>query len=59
MCYKENRSEISLQKLIGLDCQDSILFDIYQIAYKWRIKGDEFILPFFAKYFVRTFKCSF
>ena len=34
MCYKENRSEISLQKLIGLDCQDSILFDIYQIAYK-------------------------
>ena len=42
--------------LPNLDCQDSIRFNIYQVANEESF-GKSFSFPFSAKYFDRNFKC--
>ena len=39
------------KNLLNLDCQDSIRFNIYQVANKGRIIWEEFLLPIFCKTF--------
>ena len=37
------------KNLLNLDCQDSIRFGIFQVAYKWRIIWEEFLYPILCK----------
>ena len=39
------------KNLLNLDCQDSVCFNIYQVANKGRIIWEEFLLPIFCKTF--------
>ena len=47
------------KNLLNLDCQDSTRCGIHQVAYKWRITYEEFLLPIFCKMFDRNFRFLF
>ena len=47
----ERAKRFACKNLSNLDCQDSIHFGIFPVAYKCRITWEEFLLPIFSKMF--------